>query len=182
MRALPQALLLALSLTVRLGFASQDVPPRTFDARDLFFLQAASDPQISPDGTHIVYVRRSGDIMVDQMRSALWLIDTRTGEETPLAAQNGSYGQPRWSPDGRRIAYISKPEHGPSQLFVRWLASGESVRVTGLPDAPDSVAWSPDGRQIAYTMFVPDEGLKLGTLRRSQKVPDGPRRSKSTAL
>ena len=172
MRALPLALLLALSLTVRLGFASQDVPPRTFDARDLFFLQAATDPQINPDGTHIVYVRRSGDVMVDQMRPTLWLIDTRTGEETPLATQNGSYGQPRWSPDGRRIAYISKPENGPSQLFVRWLASGESVRVTGLPDAPDSVAWSPDGRQIAYTMFVPDEGLKLGSL---PEKPEGAR-------
>ncbi|MGZ8999378.1 MAG: S9 family peptidase, partial [Allosphingosinicella sp.] len=63
-----------------------------------------------------------------------------------------------------RLAYVSTAEGGAAQLFVRWMASGESVRVTGLPDSPSSIAWSPDGRQIAYTMFVPGEGLRLGTM------------------
>ena len=139
-------------------------PSRTFEARDLFSLEAAADPQISPDGSRIAYVRRSGDIMTDKVRPAIWLIDTRTGEQTPLAAGPGAHSQPRWSPDGKRIAYISTAEGGAAQLFVRWMASGEAVRITGLPDAPSSVAWSPDGRQIAYTMFVPGEPLKLGAL------------------
>ena len=47
--------------------------------------------------------------------------------------------------------------------YVRWMASGESARITGLPDSPDSIAWSPDGRRIAYSMFIPDEGMKLGS-------------------
>ena len=82
----------------------------------------------------------------------------------PLAAGPGAHSQPRWSPDGRRLAYISTAEGGAAQLFVRWMGSGESVRITGLPDTPSSVAWSPDGRQIAYTLFVPGDGLKLGAL------------------
>lgn len=154
----------AFLLLVSAPAAAQEGPSRIFEARDLFSLEAATDPQISPDGSKIAYVRRSGDIMTDRMRPSIWLIDTRSGEQTPLAAGPGAHSQPRWSPDGRRLAFISTAEGGAAQMFVRWLASGESVRITGLPDSPTSLAWSPDGRQIAYTMFVPGEGAKLGAL------------------
>ena len=154
----------AVLLLIAAPAAAADGPSRTLEARDLFSLEAASDPQISPDGSKIAYVRRSGDIMSDRMRPTIWLVDTRSGEQVPLAAGPGSHSQPRWSPDGRRLAYISTAEGGAAQLFVRWMGSGESVRITGLPDTPSSMAWSPDGRQIAYTMFVPGDGLKLGAL------------------
>src|SRR5215218_3967524 len=140
------AALLLLGLGTPALAAVPEGPSRTFEARDLFSLEAASDPQISPDGTRIAYVRRSGDIMTDRMRSSIWLIDTRSGQQVPIAAGPGSHSQPRWSPDGRRLAYISTAEGGSAQLFVRWMESGESVRITGLPDTPGSVAWSPDGR------------------------------------
>ena len=60
-------------------------PETLFTARDLFDLEAADDPQISPDGRWIAYVRRSGDIMVDRFRRAIWLVDTATGRQMPLA-------------------------------------------------------------------------------------------------
>jgi dipeptidyl aminopeptidase/acylaminoacyl peptidase len=134
-------------------------PERNFTARDLFDLEAAANPQISPDGRWIAYVRRSGDIMTDRFRPSIWLIDTRTGGQVPLAA---GASQPRWSPDSTRLAYIAAGEGGRPQMFVRWMASGEAVRITGLPDSPSSIAWSPDGRRIAYAMFVPDDGARLG--------------------
>lgn len=145
-------------------------PSRIFDAHDLFGLEAASDPQISPDGRRIAYVRRSGDIMTDRMRPSIWLIDTASGEQAPLVAGPGSHMSPRWSPDGTRLAYISTAEGGAAQLYVRWLESGESVRITGLPNAPSSIAWSRDGRQLAYVMLVPSEAPRLG---RAPSRPEG---------
>ena len=142
--------------------ASAPAPSRIFDPHDLFSLEVATDPQISPNGRRVAYVRRSGDIMTDRMRPSIWLVDTATEEQAPLIAGPGAHTSPRWSPDGTRLAYISTAEGGTAQLYVRWLASGESVRITGLPNTPSSIAWSPDGRQLGYVMLVPSETPKLG--------------------
>ena len=137
-------------------------PERRFTGADLFDLAVAADPQISPDGRHIAYVRRANDIMTDRAVSSIWLIDTATGRETPLAGQDGPAFSPRWSPDGSRLAYVSAAG-GSAQLWVRWMDGGEAVRLTGLPTSPSSLAWAPDGRSIAYTMLVKDAGAKLGS-------------------
>ncbi|OHD04457.1 S9 family peptidase [Sphingopyxis sp. RIFCSPHIGHO2_12_FULL_65_19] len=137
-------------------------PERRLTGADLFDLAIASDPQISPDGRHIAYVRRSNDIMSDRAVSSIWLIDTATGQETPVAGRGGGAFSPRWSPDGKRLAYAST-EGGSAQLWVRWMDGGEAVRLTGLPTSPSSLAWSPDGRSIAYTMLVKDDGPKFGS-------------------
>jgi len=138
-------------------------PQRSFTPDDLFKLQGVTDPQISPDGSKIVYVRSSADIMTDKVEPSLWLVDVSTGEQRPLVAGPGAHMSPRWSPDGKRIAYVSSDGSSAPQLYVLWLASGASVNVTDLPDSPGALAWSPDGRQIAYTMRVPGEGEKLGS-------------------
>lgn len=54
-------------------------PARLFGGPDLFGLEMADSPQISPDGTCVAYVRKSGDVMTDKMRSAIWLVDVKTG-------------------------------------------------------------------------------------------------------
>ncbi|MGA9333851.1 MAG: S9 family peptidase [Rudaea sp.] len=138
-------------------------PSRLLTGADLFNLEVAADPQISPDGKTIAYVRRSNDIMTDRTRSSIWLIDVANGTQTPLVAGPGAHGQPRWSPDGTRLAYISRDgTHSGAQLYVRWMHSGATARITGLPDTPHGIAWSPDGSRIAYLMFVPDAPPQLG--------------------
>lgn len=141
-------------------------PDPRFTGADLFGLTVAADPQISPDGRRIAYVRRTNDIMRDRAISSIWLIDVASGDETPLVAGEGSHGSPRWSPDGTRVAYVSSPadEGGEAspQLHVRWLDNGASAAITALPQPPETIAWSPDGNRIAYTALVPAEGPKLG--------------------
>ena len=154
---------LALTTSTAVIAAPADAPNPRFTGGDLFNLTAASDPQISPDGRWIAYVRRSNDIMSDKARASLWLIDTATGEERPLVAGSGSHSSPRWSPDGKRLAYVSTADGGAPQLYVRWMDSGQSARITGLADSPQGITWSADGRRIAYLMNVPDDGAKLGS-------------------
>lgn len=170
MKHLLAATLLALAAPALAQQPATQAPDPAFTPRDLFDLEVAADPQISPDGSRIAYVRQSGDIMTDRMRRTIWLVDARSGEQMPLVAGPGSHSQPRWSPDGSRLAYISTAEGGAAQLYVRWMESGESVRITGLPATPNSIAWSPDGAMIAYAMLVPGEPERLGE---RQSPPEG---------
>jgi len=163
------ALLAAASFSIPAMAAPATGPTRYLTGSDLFNLEVATDPQISPDGRTIAYVRKSNDIMTDKARPTIWLVDVATGQQRPLEAGSGSYFSPRWSPDGTRLAYVAA-DGGAPQLYVRWMANGESAKITGLPDSPDTIAWSPDGRRIAYSMFVPDEGMRLGS---APPKPDG---------
>lgn len=158
------ALLLATAAMAAPAFAAEppaDAPQRLFTGEDLFKLESAADPQVSPDGRTVAYVRRSADVMNDQVRGAIWLVDVASGRQRPLITGPGSYGAPRWSPDGTRLAYISGDEGG-AQLWVRWIDSGAATRLTQLPDGPQSFVWAPDGRSLAYAMRVPGEGPSLG--------------------
>lgn len=148
---------------------AQDGPSRTFGPRDLFGLQQASDPQVRPDGGAIAYVRVSNDIMTDRSARSIWLVDPKTGVQTPLVADERSNMAPRWSPDGSRLAYVSAGEGG-AQLYVRWMGSGRSARVASLAQAPNDIAWSPDGKTLAFTMLTLDEGKPLGA---PLKKPEG---------
>lgn len=133
-----------------------------FTGSDLFNLSYASDPQISPDGRRIAYVRMSADVMSDRYRPSIWIIDVASGRQQALVAGPGAHRSPRWSPDGTRLAYVSSSEGPGAQLHLRWMDSGQSARLTNLPDGPSDMAWSPDGRRLAYLMRVPGEGAKIG--------------------
>ena len=138
------------------GFAfAQDEPNKNhFLNTDVFELEIASDPQIAPDGSRIVYVRRSNDIMTDRARSNIWIVDAQGGQHLPVVSGTDSYSSPRWSPDGTRIAYISSAEGRGPELYVRWMNSGQTALLSNLPTSPGGIAWSPDGTQIAFSALV----------------------------
>jgi dipeptidyl aminopeptidase/acylaminoacyl peptidase len=155
------ALAAALSATAAVA-APPEAPARQFTGLDLFGLQVATDPQIRPDGAVVAYTRVSYDVMTDGSRESIWLVDVATGAQTPLITGSGSHSTPRWSPDGKRLAYVSTADEGRPQLFVRWLEAGQSTRLAELVEAPAALAWSNGGNAIAFTMFAEDEGAKLG--------------------
>ncbi len=131
-----------------------------FTPQDVFALQQASEVQISPDAQHIAYVRAAADIMTDSTRRSLWIIDTASEEQRTITADDVS--SPRWSPDGRRLAYIANDPAGKSQVYVCRADGGEGHGVTALSEAPSGLAWSPDGRLLAFTLFVPEESASFG--------------------
>ena len=119
------------------GSLAQAAAPE-FQRKDVFDLEWVAAPQISPDGRQVVYERRSMDIMNDARVSRLWLINVDgTGHEA-LTGRDQQEGAARWSPDGSKLAYVSRTEHG-GEIFVYWLASGKSTRVTQLPRAPSQL-------------------------------------------
>jgi dipeptidyl aminopeptidase/acylaminoacyl peptidase len=121
---------------------------------DVFQLEYASDPQISPDGGKIVFVRNFMDIMTDRPRSNLWIVNYDGSDLQPLTSGNHNYNSPRWSRDGGRLLYASN-EEGATQLYVRWMGTGQVAKLTQLTESPRGLTWSPDGEWIAFSMFVP---------------------------
>ncbi|QZD94477.1 S9 family peptidase [Qipengyuania gelatinilytica] len=124
---------------------------RLFTSLDVFDLEYADDPRISPDGRHVLYTRRSNNIMTDRTEGALWLA-ALDGSSNRLVLDGASGGE--WSPDGRRIAYSGRDEDGRSAIFIRWMDSGQVQQVAALDSGAGNLAWSPDGRQIAFTSRV----------------------------
>jgi acylaminoacyl-peptidase len=137
-------------------------PPR-FEPKDVFELQWAAQPQISPDGQRIVYQRQSMDVMTDKRRSQLWLVGPEAQDHRPLSSDPGDAFGPRWSPDGSRLLYVAR-DGEQTQLFVRFMDGGQVARVTHVPRSPNAAAWSPDGRMIAFTMLVPEKGETFAAL------------------
>ncbi len=121
---------------------------------DVFEMEFASDPQIAPDGKRVVYVRNFMDIMKDRKRSNLWIVDTDGSDHRPLTTGNQNHRSPRWSPDGKKLLYVSG-EDGSSQLYVRWMDTGQTAKITNLTNGPGGLAWSPNGKWIAFSMLVP---------------------------
>ena len=160
------AVLTILPLTGQTALAS-DLP--VFKAEDVFEMEYANDPQVSPDGSRVAYVRTSMDIMTDRGRRTIWVVDTDGGNHRPLISGSGNFSSPRWSPSGDRLAYLSNRD-GKTQLFVQWLDGGETAKVTTLPQSPRSIVWSPDGTKIAFARFVP---AKPPTLADMPKKPKG---------
>ncbi|HKX58756.1 MAG TPA: S9 family peptidase [Steroidobacteraceae bacterium] len=161
----------ALVLAALAAFPAVAAKP-AFSPMDVFALEWASDPRISPDGTQVAYVRQSFDIKSDTRRRMIWLVDRDGGNHRPLVGGSASQASPRWSPDGKRLAFVSADGDG-AQIHMYWFAQGVTARVTNLLDSPARLAWSPDGRHLAFVMRVPEkrEPLKV-------TLPDKPEDAK----
>jgi acylaminoacyl-peptidase len=157
--------------------AAQDKSNRLTPS-DIFNLESVSDPQISPDGNKIIYVRGFNDIMTDTRYSNLWIINLDGSDNRPLTTGNYTDNSPRWSPDGNRVIYISNRDGG-AQIYSRWMDSGQTARLTNLLTPPTGVAWSPDGKQISFTALVPAPSLQIATM---PAAPPGARWAEPAAV
>ncbi len=147
-------------------FSQQKVP---FNNLDVFELEWAQNPEISPNGSMIVYQRRSMDIMNDRRQSRLWLLNSDGTAHAKLTNNDTNESNPKWSPDGTKIAFTSSTEKG-SEIFVYWLKTGKIARLTQLEKSPGGLQWSPDGKDIAFTMTVAKSPVSLV---RPPKKPEG---------
>ena len=131
-----------------------------FSAMDVFELEWVEKPQISPDGTKIVYVRRGMDIMKDKRQSRLWIINADGTNHQKLTSREENESNPKWSPDGSQIAFTTSTDEG-SEIFIYWLNTAKVAKISSLDASPRGLNWSPDGRQLAFSMFILGQELSL---------------------
>jgi len=125
-----------------------------FELSDVFDLEYAADPQISPDGERVVYARSFMDKMKDRRASRLWVVNSDGTGHRPITEPDVRASQPRWSPSGDRVAYVAATEGDGAEIYVRWMDTGQTARLTQLDESPSGLAWSPDGEHLAFSMFV----------------------------
>ncbi len=115
----------------------------TFD--DLIGLKVVGDPQAAPGGRWVAYTVNSISLQDNRGTTRIWLADLTTGETRALTAGPGTDRSPRWSPDGKTLAFISTRQGG-SQIWSLSLAGGEAQKVSSLADGVNEFIWLPDGK------------------------------------
>ena len=130
---------------------------RLVEPADLFRLKFVTEAQLSPDGERVAYTITHVDPEKEKEFSAIWLLTVATGETRQFTSGTARDSSPRWSPDGRRLAFLSSRNEKP-QLYVIPVDGGEARPLTSMKQGVGSpAAWSPDGKQIAFTTSAIEE-------------------------
>ncbi|HEV7921191.1 MAG TPA: S9 family peptidase [Thermoanaerobaculia bacterium] len=170
--------LAALTLALFAALPLLAAPKRPITEKDIFRFHWIADPQLSPDGGQAAYVVTEVDEKGDRYTTSLWSVETRAGA-TPRRITNGPRDtMPRWSPDGRSLAFLrsAEPKDGkpaPAQIHLLSLSGGEPHAVTSLDTGVESIVWSPSGRTIAFTTSTtPDSGKKDDEKKKDERKSD----------
>jgi dipeptidyl aminopeptidase/acylaminoacyl peptidase len=147
------------ALTLALGVSSLSIGESTSHAGramtidDLLAVKSVGDPQVSPDGKLVVYVVSEIDRAANKSNSDLWLVPVAGGTPKRLTTSPGADNHPRWSPDGKTIAFVSD-RGGSSQIWLLPIEGGEAQPLTKLPIDVAGPIWSPKGDKLAFAAEV----------------------------
>jgi dipeptidyl aminopeptidase/acylaminoacyl peptidase/tetratricopeptide (TPR) repeat protein len=142
--------------TLALSFSAHADERRPLKVDDLFALRDVGGPQISPDGSSVVFTVRSLDPVKDKSDTDLYRIPMAGGEAVRLTTSPKPETRPRFSPDGKQIAFLSGREGKKSQVWLLPAAGGEAVKLTDYKGGVSDLAWSPDGKSLALVVNDPD--------------------------
>ena len=142
-------------------------------------MESIGSPNISPDGNHIIFTRGWIDKKNDRSRSNLWIVDIEGKRVRELTHGNWRDFSPVWSPDGKKIAFLSDRDET-TQIHVMWLDTREVAQLTHLDRSPGSLRWSPNGKKLTFTLFIPDDKSILPV--KLPKRPEGAKWAKPAVI
>lgn len=151
-RAIASFIIILLSLSA-LASAKTTQPAKSFTIGDLISMRRVSDPQISPDGRTIAYTIADTDKAANKRTTQIYLMSVDGGDARQLTNEKASSSAPRWSPDGRRLAFVSARD-GEAQIWTMDVDSGEAKKMTNVAFSVADPVWSPDGKWLAFTSDV----------------------------
>lgn len=149
-----RALSAALSLTVAVSpAAAQDKKPFTIDT--MWAIQRVGTPAVSPDGREVAYTVTTYDVEENRGNADIWVVPTAGGTPRRVTTNPASDSAPVWSPDGRRLAFVSRRDADKApQIYVIDVRAGEAERITEMPLGAASVKWLPDGARLVFVSHV----------------------------
>ena len=146
------ALALVAGSIVNVGLAAPSTGVReTLSAEKMWTLARLGETSLSPDGTRAVVTVTRYDVKENKGQTDLWLIDTKSGITRQLTSDKAADTSPTFSPDGLRIAFLSKRgDDKETQLYLIPVDGGEARRITQIPTGVSAIKWFPDGKRLAF--------------------------------
>jgi dipeptidyl aminopeptidase/acylaminoacyl peptidase len=153
--------------------------PHYLDKETFFQMETVTAPDMAPDGSQIVFTRGWTDTTKDQAQANLWLVGFDGSHPRELTQGAWRDSAPVWSPDGKRIAFLST-RSGASQVHSMWADTREVSQLTHVDYTPSELRWSPDGKWIAFNLTIPDETPILAI--KLPKTPKGAQLAKGATI
>src|SRR5687767_13087576 len=142
------------------AYAEKDSAKRYLTIDDFAKLQDVEDLQCSPDGKWVAYTVNDSDLTADKRRSSIWKVSWDSGENVRLSYA-GTDNSPRWSPDGKHLAFLStRPAEAKTQVWLLDGRGGEARQITNVKGEIDDFQWSPDGKKFVLVMSESQDSEK----------------------